>query len=125
MTSLQSLTSSLGSLLILLGVAAFYGANFEDIKALIPSFFGVCFVIFGLLARKESLHDYMMRASLGFSLLGALIGLPGVWDLIGMLSGKEVEATPSSYGRIALFLMCSMYIAASIKNRKKKIDTGS
>ena len=123
MTSLQSLTTSLGSLLILLGVAAFYGAGFEDLNTLIASVFGVFFVIFGLLARKESLHEYMMRAGLGFAVIGALVGLPGVWDLVGALTGKGVEATPASYGRIALFLMCSMYIAASIKNRKKNTQT--
>ena len=120
MTTLQSLTTSLGSLLILLGVAAFYGAGFQDIKALIPSFFGVFFVVFGLLARKESLHDYVMRAALGFAVIAALIGVPGVWDVIGSLMGKEnVVATPASYSRVALFLMSCMYIAASIKKRKE------
>ena len=123
MTSLQSLTTSLGSLLILLGVAAFYGSGFEDINALLPSFFGVFFAIFGLLARKESLHDYMIRAGLGFAVIAALIGIPGILDIIGNLIGKDVAITPASYSRLALFLMCAMYIAASIKNRKKKKES--
>ena len=57
------------------------------------------------------------------AVIAALIGIPGILDIIGNLIGKDVAITPASYSRLALFLMCAMYIAASIKNRKKKKES--
>ena len=122
MTSLQSLTSSLGTLLILLGIASFFGAGMTSLTPLIPSFFGVFFAIFGVLGRKESLLPKMLQAALGVAVLGALVAVSGVYDLILMFTGSDIAQPPAVYGKVAMFFMCIMYIVVSVRKRKKAAE---
>ena len=69
---MQNLTLSLGILLIILGAASYLGTGQESPTALIPSFFGILFLLFGWLGKKESLHKHMMHAAAGLALLAVL-----------------------------------------------------
>jgi hypothetical protein len=51
---MQNLTLSLGILLIILGAASYLGTGQESVTALIPSFFGILFVLFGWLGKKKN-----------------------------------------------------------------------
>lgn len=119
MTSLRSLTSSLGALLMLLGIAAFYGTEMDNLAALIPAFFGLFFAVFGILARKDTLYPFMMRAALGFAVLGGVTSLGGVYDLIRLLTGASLSQPAAIYAKTAMLFMCLMYILVAVKERKK------
>ena len=58
---------------LVLGVAGFVLTGSTHKTALIPCFFGVLFLIFGLLARKDNLRKHAMHAAVLVALL-ALLG---------------------------------------------------
>lgn len=113
---MKNLTPSLGLLLILLGLASYFGTGRESITALIPSFFGVVFVILGLLAKVEKIKKHVMHAAVGFALLGLIgsaRGIPGLMEIIG---GGDVERPIAIYAQVAMMLMCLAYIVAAVKS---------
>ena len=116
MTSMKNLTVSLGALLIILGLASYFGTGSKSFTAMIPAFFGLVFVILGFLSALENIKKHMMHASVGFALLGfigAARGIPGFFEI---LTGGEVERPVAIYAQIAMLLMCLTYIIAAVKS---------
>lgn len=120
MTRIQSHTIMLGALLIILGLASFYSTGMASITALIPTFFGIFFVIFGLLARSEKLHDKLIRAGMGLAVLGVLGTTSGFLKLISLIGGAEIARPVAVYGQSVMFLLCAAYTASGVRYFKKK-----
>ena len=116
MNSMQSLTLSLGILLVILGAASYFGTGMESITALIPAFFGLLFVGFGILARQESLRKHVMHAAVGFALLGVIGAARGIPGLVEILQGNEVERPVAIYAQVAMLLMCVAYIVKAVQS---------
>ena len=120
---MQNLTLSLGILLIILGAASYLGTGQESPTALIPSFFGILFLLFGWLGKNESLHKHMMHAAAGLALLGIFGTIGAVPGLIEIIVGGEVERPLATISRSTMFVMCAGYliraILAFIAARKK------
>ena len=110
---MQNLTLSLGILLIILGAASYLGTGQESPTALIPSFFGILFLLFGWLGKNESLHKHMMHAA-GLALLGIFGTIGAVPGLIEIIVGGEVERPLATISRSAMFVMCVGYLIRAI-----------
>tara|TARA_R110000868_G_scaffold410693_6_gene699885 strand:- start:7105 stop:7479 length:375 start_codon:yes stop_codon:yes gene_type:complete len=113
---MQKLTLSLGILLSILGLASYFGTGQESITALIPTFFGVVFIVLSLLARKESLRKHMMHGAAGLALLGALGSARGIPGFITIIGGETVERPLAIYAQVAMFLMCIVFIFKAIQS---------
>ena len=87
---MQNLTLSLGILLIILGAASYLGTGQESVTALIPSFFGILFVLFGWLGKKES--------------------------LVEIIGDGEVERPLATIARSAMFIMCVGFLIRSVQS---------
>ena len=124
MQSMQSLTLSLGFLLIILGLAAYFGTDMASVTALIPAFFGVFFVTFGQIAKNEKYRKNMMHAAAGLAILGALGAARGIPGLIAIIKGGEVTSVIAVYGQVAMFLMCLVYVLRAVQSFRKA-RTGS
>lgn len=122
---MQKLTLSLGFLLSILGLASYFGTGQESITALIPMFFGIVFVILGLLAKKESLHKHMMHAAAGLALLGAFGSARGIPGLIDILGGESVGRPLATYAQVAMFLMCVIFIAKAVQSFREARKNGA
>ncbi len=118
MSNMKSLTLSLGVLLVILGLASYFGSGRESITAMIPSFFGLVFVIFGLLAAVEKIKKHVMHAAVGFALLSLIGTFSGILGLFTLISGGEVERPLAVYSQSAMFLMCTVYIISAVKSFK-------
>ena len=70
---MSSTTLTFAFAYLVLGVAGFVLTGSTHKTALIPCFFGVLFLIFGLLARKDNLRKHAMHAAVLIALL-ALLG---------------------------------------------------
>jgi hypothetical protein len=70
---MSSTTLTFAFAYLVLGVAGFVLTGSTHKTALIPCFFGVLFLIFGLLARKDNLRKHAMHAAVLVALL-ALLG---------------------------------------------------
>ena len=114
MSNMKNLTTSLGVLLIILGLASYFGSGQESITAMIPSFFGLVFVIFGLLAAVEKIKKHVMHAAVGFALLSLIGTFSGVLGIFTLLTGGEVERPLAVYSQSAMFFMCLIYIIAAV-----------
>ncbi|MCG8372992.1 MAG: hypothetical protein MI700_05645 [Balneolales bacterium] len=113
---MPSLTLSLGILLVILGGASYFGTGMESITALIPAFFGLLFIGFGVLARQEALRKHVMHAAVGFALLGVIGAARGIPGLMEILQGNEVERPVAIYAQVAMLLMCLVYIVKAVQS---------
>lgn len=113
---MQNLTLSLGILLIILGAASYLGTGQESVTALIPSFFGILFVLFGWLGKKESLRKHMMHAAAGLALLGIFGTIGAVPGLVEIIGAGEVERPLATIARSAMFIMCVGFLIRSVQS---------
>lgn len=113
---MKNLTLSLGFLLIILGLASYFGTGRESITALIPSFFGVTFVILALLAAVENIKKHALHIAAGVAVLGALGAARGIPGLIDIFQGEVVERPIAIYAQVAMFLMCVVYLIRSVRS---------
>jgi len=70
---MSSTTLTFAFAYLVLGIGGFVLTGSTHKTALIPCFFGVLFLIFGLLARKDNLRKHVMHAAVLIALL-ALLG---------------------------------------------------
>lgn len=92
-----------GILMIILGVAAYYGTGATSTTALIPAFLGLPAVLLGLLARaKESLRMHAMHVVVLIALV-ALIG--GIARLVS--AGVDT-------GRVAFWIQLAMIVFSGV-----------
>ncbi len=113
---MKNLTLSLGILLIILGLASYFGTGQESVTALIPSFFGLVFIGFGVLAGVEKLKKHAMHGAAGLALLGILGSARGIPGLIEVLGGADVERPLAIYAQTAMFLMCLVYLFKAVQS---------
>jgi len=112
--------------LILLGVVGFFGTGMVSITALIPAFFGLLFLIAGLLARRETLRKHAMHAASLLALVAIMGTVGGVADLIRVISGNmEINATAAASKSamailsIIYFILCLKSFIDARRNRKQ------
>lgn len=113
---MKNLTLSLGILLIILGLASYFGTGRESVTALIPAFFGLVFTGLGALAGIEKIKKHVMHVAVALavlSLFGAARGIPGVIEILG---GGVVERPVAVYAQAAMFTMCLVYVVASVRS---------
>ena len=109
-------TLTLGIVLALLGVGAYFGTGAQSVTALIPTFFGVPFVILGLLARDErkvkaTMHVAAVLALVG--LMGSARGIPGV---IALLGGGEVARPAAAVVQALMAGLCLVFLILAVRS---------
>ncbi len=120
---MAKVTIATGVLLILVGIGFWIGVGESSITALIPAFFGLPIVAFGLVARKESARKHAMHAAVLFGLLGLAgsvrMGLPQ-WKL--MAQGVPVPRPMAATEQLIMAIICGAFvilcIVSFIKARK-------
>lgn len=104
-----------GALLIIIGLVGYVHGMMSDkasVTALIPAFFGIVFVILGVLANaRQSLSRHLMHAAVIISLLGFI--LPA-----GRLISKMSELTMSAAvaSQIAMSAVCLIFTILAIRS---------
>jgi uncharacterized membrane protein (UPF0136 family) len=113
---MKNLTLSLGFLLIILGLASYFGTGRESITALIPAFFGLSFVILAMLATVENIKKHVMHIAAGVALVGVFGTARALPGLIDIFSGTEVARPLAVYAQTAMFLMCLVYLVRAFQS---------
>ena len=113
---MQNLTLTLGILLIILGARSYLGTGQESLTALIPSFFGILFLLFGWLGKKESLRKHMMHAAAGLALVGIFGTIGAVPGLIEMIGGGELERPMAIISRSVMFVLCVIFLTRAVQS---------
>ena len=117
---MKNLTLSLGILMIILGLASYLGTGQTSITALIPSFFGILFIILAFLSDNENLHKMALNTAVALAILGTAGGATGLMGIFDLIQGNEVERPVAVYGQTAMFFMCLVYV---IRARLSRIES--
>src|SRR3954469_8993731 len=83
-------TISFGVILLILGIAGYFGSGMVSLTALIPAAFGLVLLILGMIARDPGKRKHAMHFAAMIGVLGFLGSARGLGNLIPLLSGQEV-----------------------------------
>jgi drug/metabolite transporter (DMT)-like permease len=114
-------TRILGVTLILLGlipylVLAYSGTEPVSITALIPTFFGIVFLVLGVAARKESWYRHSMHGAAVLALLGLFGSAGGLLNVFYMLGGSSVERPDAAIAQAIMAVLCIIYLIAAVRS---------
>ena len=84
-------TIALGVILTLLGLWGYFGLGSPSITALIPAFFGIPFLVLGIVARNERYLKHAMHGAAALAVLAFLGTVPGLVKAFAMLRGAAVQ----------------------------------
>ena len=110
--------------LIILGLAGYFGTGRASVTALIPAFFGMPIGLAGLIALKLSLSKPATYAAAALGLIGFLGS--AVRSVPKLLSGEESPST-AVYMQLAMAVVCLVLVVACIwsfiKTRQHRAGT--
>jgi hypothetical protein len=107
---LPTITIGFGIVLILLGLAGYFGTGMASMTALIPAVFGVLLSVFGAMARDEKKRKTAMHIAVMLGLVG-LIG-----DVVTLLSRFNVERPPAIASQLLMAALMTVYVALCVKS---------
>lgn len=113
---MPKLTIVLGIIFIVLGLFAYFGLRAESITALIPTFFGIPFLILGLLGQKDNLRKHMMHAAAALAVVGFLGTASGLFKFISMIGGTGVERAQAVTIQAIMSILCLLFIILAVKS---------
>ncbi len=115
---MAKLTIAFGILLILLGVAGYVYTGSIHPTALIPSGFGLAFVLFGVMANTENSKKRMlwMHISVTVALLGFLGTIKADIDTIRLSRGVEFPHPAAVLEKGAMSLLCLLYVLFCVRS---------
>jgi hypothetical protein len=79
-----------GAVLIVLGIAGYFGSGMVSMTALIPAAFGLVLLVLGVIARDPEKRKHAMHIAAMVGVLGFLGSARGLGKLIPLLSGQPV-----------------------------------
>ncbi len=105
-----------GVILMALGGGLYIGTGMENVTALIPAFFGVAFLVLGLLARNPARLKMVMHLAAVLALLGIGGTARGIRPALAHLGGEEVERPAAALGQASMFLLCLVFLILCINS---------
>lgn len=105
-------TRLVGFLLVVLGIAAYVLTGFASMTALIPTLFGVVFILLGLAGGAKSVRNGVMHVAVVIALLGMVAALSRV---IPALSAGDITR-PAVITQALMALVLAVYVALGLKS---------
>ena len=105
-----------GILLVLLGGLAYFLSGAESFTALIPSFFGVIFLLIGGLTAKVIARKHLMHVAALFGLLAVLGTSSALVQLFPLIQGGEFERPLAIVSKSIMSLFSMGYLGLCIKS---------
>jgi hypothetical protein len=106
------------AILILMGIGSYFGSGAVSMTALIPAFFGIPLLLFGLVARSENPKARMhaMHGAAVVGLVGALGGLGMGLPKIPKLLDHTAERPLAVIMQIAMGIVCVVFVALCVRS---------
>ena len=108
---------------LVLGIAGFVLTGSTHKTALIPCIFGILFLVFGLLARKDSLRKHVMHAAVLIALLaflGTARSLPHLPELFNGTAEKPASIITQSLNAGLSLLYIILAVRSFIQARRAR-----
>ena len=103
-----------GIALILLGLGGYFGTDRVSTTALIPAYFGLGFLILGLLARKEHLRKHAMHLAAALGVLGVIGG--AIRPVGKLVAGETVEMTTPVLLQLTMIVLCAVFVGLCVRS---------
>jgi len=113
---MSKITIFYGSLLVLLGVLAYYLSGMASFTAFIPSVFGAVFIALGLAAANESLRKHVMHAAVVVALLGLFGTFRGLTQLPQLMSGADLERPMAVASQSVMAMLTIVFIGFCVNS---------
>ena len=110
-------TIILGVCLIFLGVVGYFATGRQSITAMIPAFFGVVFVLLGIIAsRGPRARKHAMHVAAALALLGFFATLRGVGGVVRMMQGQEVARPQAAISQATMAGLCLVFVIFCVRS---------
>jgi hypothetical protein len=116
--NMENVTIGFGVVLIVLGEWGFMRTGSMHSTALIPTWAGFLFVLFGALAHSDSVKRKMlwMHAAVTVALLLFLGTIPAVVDEVRMLRGTSFGHPVAVEEKAAMCLLCLVFVLVCVRS---------
>jgi hypothetical protein len=111
-----STTIAFGVVLIVLGVAGYFGSGAVSVTALIPAIFGVVLAALGVVARNEAMRKHAMHGAVLVGLLGFLGSARGLLRLPALMSGGEVARPAAVIAQSVMAILMLLFVALCVRS---------
>lgn len=109
--NMPKITLAYAVILIIIGLIGYLASGMASITALIPAFFGVVFVVLGIMAMFENMRKNAMHVASVISFIGLLFTIGGVFDVASMLSGTTIERPGAAVAKAFMAIFSLIYFA--------------
>jgi uncharacterized membrane protein len=113
---MTALTLWLGIILSAMGIIGYVGSGAESVTALIPTFFGIPFIVLGIVARKEHLRKHMMHGAALLALIGFAGSVRGVSSFLSMLGGADIARPFAAIMQSLMAVLTLAFLLLAIKS---------
>jgi len=114
---MPKVTQAFAVALIILGIGGYVVTNAVSITALIPAFFGLPVLAFGVLAaRPQARRGLWMHLAVGVMFLGLLGTARAMPTAVSLLSGGAVERPAAVIAQVIMAALCLAYVALSVRS---------
>jgi peptidoglycan/LPS O-acetylase OafA/YrhL len=117
---LAKVTVLIGALLIILGLAAYFGMQepgARSMTALIPAFFGLPLLVLGLVAAaRPQTRKHTMHAAAALGTLGLLGTVPGVIKAIQWVGGTPPQRPAAVQVQVVMFVLCAIFVGLCVRS---------
>jgi hypothetical protein len=120
---MSSTTFAFAFAYLVLGIAGFVLTGSTHKTALIPCIFGILFLVFGLLARKDNLRKHVMHAAVLIALLaflGTARSLPHLPELFNGTAEKPASIITQSLNAGLSLLYIILAVRSFIQARRAR-----
>ena len=109
---MPSVTRVVGFLLVLLGVAGYFGTGRASVTALIPAMVGALFLVLALVARNPAARKHVMHAAVALALLGVVGVAPRI--IAAVRAGDT--SRPAVLSQMAMAVILALYVILGVKS---------
>ncbi len=114
---MASTTMVIGVLMIVLGLAGYFGTGTSSFTALIPAVFGILFVALGAAARNPGARRHAMHGAAALALIGFLATVRSFAALPAAMSGAETLRGPGAvYSQAAFAVLSGILLVLCVKS---------
>ena len=109
-------TIGFGVVLIVLGLAGYFGTGMASLTALIPAVFGLLLAVFGAMARDEKRRKMAMHIAVTVGLLGFFGSVQGFFKLGALISGGEVARPMAVVSQSIMAMLMAVYVTLCVRS---------
>jgi hypothetical protein len=109
-------TVSFGVILLVLGIAGYFGTGMVSLTALIPAAFGLVLLILGVIARDPGKRKHAMHFAAMIGVLGFLGSARGLAKLGAILAGHTVERQNAAIAQSVMAILMLIFIGLCVRS---------